>query len=652
MAMKTASPWWFSGVFAAGLFLFFLGERPFDHIDGVRMMFSGAGVVLMLGVTGLRVWTMFANRDERRAVERVLLFAQLGVCLALVLYALTTDAGRGLVGAGDLEEKALHRYTISMTVLWAIVLLCSLTPLLMIELSLGTSRRNQFSFADVAKSDAEQEAVESYRVREMATAGLTIGLAIAFLAVTCNVADQRNIRKDVSYFKTSSPGTSTVNIVKSVSEPMRVYLFFPEVNQVKNEIRGYFDSLKAEVNNLVIEEHDAVTELALAKQFKVQTNGTVVIAYGDKSENVRFTFDPEKARHRKTRGELRELDGKINTAMLKAIKQRRTAYLTIGHGELNDADTVWLKRRLRSSQVKRRLRELNYLVKDLGMANGLGSEIPDDASMVLILGPRETFLEEELGSISRYLKRGGRVLIALDPLMNATLGSLEGDLGVAFKRTAITDDKHYMVRSGTGADRRLIKTDRFSSHASVTTLGQARTGTGVAFVNAGSLVPAPLNEESQKRVKKTFVIKSMSSSFLDSKSNFRFDKVEEKRGQQNLVAAIEDPTAIPEPDGDTPPDAPAHLGMRAMVFADLEIFADSQLKFGGAIMFDDAIKWLGGEENLQGTIESEKDIIIEHTRNEDVLWFYSTIVGAPLFILGLGLWFGWWRRQRMQRRAS
>ena len=37
-----------------------------------------------------------------------------------------------------------------------------------------------------------------------------IALALSFLTVTCNVAEQRNVRRDLSYFRTSSPGTATV----------------------------------------------------------------------------------------------------------------------------------------------------------------------------------------------------------------------------------------------------------------------------------------------------------------------------------------------------------------------------------------------------------------------------------------------------------
>jgi len=41
---------------------------------------------------------------------------------------------------------------------------------------------------------------------------------------------------------------------------------------------------------------------------------------------------------------------------------------------------------------------VNYRVERLGLSQGLGSEIPGDASMVFVVGPREPFLPAELAS--------------------------------------------------------------------------------------------------------------------------------------------------------------------------------------------------------------------------------------------------------------
>jgi hypothetical protein len=356
---------------------------------------------------------------------------------------------------------------------------------------------------------------------------------------------------------------------------------------------------------------------------------------------------------RTARTELRQLDGKVHTALLKVVRTRRVAYLSVGHGELSDPDSLWERRGLKASEVKRRLRELNYQVKDLGVAQGLGNEVPDDANIVLILGPQEDLLDEELDALDRYLARGGRLLVALDPVGNATLGKLQGRLGLRFDRTPLTDDEKFMAQTRTIRDRRMIVTDRFSSHASNTTLSRAPSRHGMVFIEAGSLHETEF-AEGMPKAKRTHVIRTMPSAFADPNNNFSFDKETETRAQYNLATAIEDPSSKPAPAADGKQPVLDSEGMRAMVFSDVHTFADPiMIQLGGAqAMFDDAIKWLGGEESLAGEVVSEEDKYIEHTHNEDVLWFYATIVGAPLLVLAFGLWFGWWRRSRIQRRSA
>jgi hypothetical protein len=734
MAMRTASPWWFSLVFAGGLLLVFLGERPFGHLDSVRAVCTGAGALIVLAVTALRAWTMTASRGDRRRVERALLTCQIGVLSAVILYVLTTDWGRGLIGLGGLKDEALQRYMVPMAVLWSIVMVVSLVPLLMIETSLGTARRSRFSIADMRASEVAAEALEAFRVREMAASGLTMALAASLLMVTCNIAEQRNVRRDLSYFKTSSPGESTINIASSVSTPIKVLLFFPEVNQVKNEVHGYLQALAAAGGRITVEEHDRLVSAKLALEHRVRTDGTVVFVHGDKWESVQLTVDPEKAQRLSARMELRDFDRQVNTALLKVVRARRKAYMVAGHGELNDENSTWaFETGPAVRQLQNVLEALNYDVADLGMMEGLGNQVPDDADLVLLLAPRTQVSDEEMTALDDYLAGGGKMLIVLDPDTEVGLGRLEQRLGLKFVRTPITDDKNFYPRARTLTDRRIILTNHFSSHASMTTLSRSGPRNAILFLNSGSIENAEVPRETAPR--RTFVIRSMPEAFADVNQNFAFDEGTEQRRQYALVAAVEAkaegskagdktarkaegdkaaekaegekpaaegekpaaegekpaaegekaPAAGDKPAGEKAPaagdkpagdktaaekaagDKPAgdktagdkakaaeREPMRVMVFADADVFLDlhqSQFQILGA-MVADSVKWLGGEEHIAGEVESEKDVLIEHTRSEDVLWFYATIVGAPLLVLGLGVWFGWWRRQRVQRRAA
>jgi hypothetical protein len=664
MAMRTASPWWFSLLFAGSLLLIFLGERAFGYLDLVRAVFTGAGALLALGVTALRVFTVAASDGDRRRVERALLACHLGVLVALGLYWLTTPTGRGLLGLGDLEAEALDRFTVPLTVLWSIVMAVSLVPMLMIETSLGTARRTGFSFAGVRTSERAAEALEAFRVREMAASGLTIALAMSLLMVTCNIAEQRNVRRDLSYFKTSSPGQSTIQIARSVSDPIQVLLFFPPVNPVTTEVRGYMQSLAAAGGRITIAEHDRHLDKKLAQEYRVFDHGAIVLVHGSKFEKVQLTVDPEKIQKSAARMELRELDSKINTALLQVVRARRKAYMVVGHGELNDEMGTWGGRPgAQTAQITNILDALNYEALPLGIMNGLGSQVPDDADVVLLLAPTTPLSDEETAALDTYLASSGRMLIVLDPDTTVGLGRLEQRLGVRVERAPITDDKNFLPASRTLADRRIILTDQFSSHASTTTLSAA-TGSRSApqlqkilFLNSGSIENVDVPRDTAPR--RTFVIRSMREAFRDLNQNFSFDEGTEKRSQYALVAAIEsreDEAANQPRDPALPADVkPKADPMRVMVFADADMFIDEhQARWPqhlGALV-SDAIKWLGGEEHIAGEIESEKDVAIVHTKGEDVLWFYATIVGAPLVVLAFGVWFGWWRKQRTQRRPA
>ena len=72
-AMRTASPWWLSLGLGIGLLFLFLGERLFAHTTGMRGAFTMIGVVLVLGVTAIRGWTVMGSAGNRKRVEQVLL---------------------------------------------------------------------------------------------------------------------------------------------------------------------------------------------------------------------------------------------------------------------------------------------------------------------------------------------------------------------------------------------------------------------------------------------------------------------------------------------------------------------------------------------------------------------------------------------------
>ncbi len=643
MRMRTASPFWLSQVFGAGLLMVFLGERLIP-VDSVRVVLSGVGVAVVLVATAARAWAMTASKGSRRKIERTLLACHLGTVLALVLYAMTTSWAPASL-SGPHAQGAL-------VVLWVAVMISSLIPVLMIEISLGFSLRNKFEVGVDDSSPGAEAAVDFYRVREVAWSGLSIGFALCFLLVTCNVAHERNIQRDVSYFKTSMAGESTQNIVKSFTEPLEVHLFFPELNEAQEYVKGYFEQLAADTGNVEIHSHDRQAEPELAAEYKVDKDGEIVLVRGN-AEPQKITIpaneldDPERLRKGKT---LRTLDEKVNKELMKLARDKRKAYLITGHGELNDPESMprelkGIVPQRRTTRLRQALGGLNYEVKELGLLE-LSKDVPDDATVVILLAPTVPLQPAEWNTLGRYLDKGGRLLIALDPKSNTGLGSLEGRLGVRMVPGDLTDDKAYLPQRGNPSDRRFAITTQFSAHASTTALSRA-VDHGLVLIDSGALEDVPFADP-KHAPKKTVTLRSMESSWMDLNNNFAFDKDTEKRQRWNIGVALEGPKI----DGKD--------GFRALVYSDADLFADALIQQRGmravimvsGPLFDDSVKWLGGEEVFAGEIVSEEDTTIEHTKNEKAAWFLVTVLGVPIIVLIAGLSLTSMARRRRTAGAS
>lgn len=668
MAMRTASPWWASLGFAIGLILIFVGERAFAHSDSIAPIATWLGVAIVVGITGLRAWTMVGSRGARRRVEAVMLACQLGALAALAIYVLTTKTGLGWIGITDVNGKGADKARTILTVAWVLVMLTSLVPLAVVELSLGLANRGAI---DRRTDSGDDAAVEYVRVRELAQSGLTIALAAALLMTTCNVASERNIRKDVSYFKTSSPGESTINIVKNSGQPIRALIFFPQVNEVGNEVTGYFESLAAQSGKLTVEIHDFQTEPTLAARYGVTKEGTVALTRALPSEDnppepkpgepkaprpkaELWDIDTKMDTARRGKNGLRTMDREINTRLLKLVRAKRTLYVTVGHGELNDPGSIAAEFKdtgpqRRTTVFKSRLGQLNYDVKDLGFVQ-LSQDVPDDATLVIMLAPTQPLQDAELAALDRYVAKGGRLLVALDPRGKATLGPLESRLGVSFVSTSLADDKQYYPVHRSPADHGWIVTTQFSAHASTTSLSRAAANQGLLLIDAGALVDHAFADGAAP--KRTYVIRTGPGAFADTNGNFEFDEGE-KRDRYNVAAAIEGPSPGNGDDG-KPKD-----GFRAFVTSDADLFADLQISQGGMVftdlvsgpLLDDAIKWLGGEESFVGDIVSEDDVPIQHSPGQEATWFYLTIFGGPLLVLVVGL-VGTRRRYRAPKATA
>ncbi len=607
---------WMDWLVPAGLAAVFFSFRIFAEIPWLRWAFLalGAGGVLAAMLIRYQGW----NRQEgdRREIAAWLFFPTLGCFTALLGLVAGTEAGVEWLGLHFDSVPDEIKYRRICLVASTLVLAASILPLLAAQWSVRRGKGRDPSRVDLL------------RIRETTGNALSLALAGCGLSLMGYVAAASDVTVDVSYFKTSRPGDAVQELVRNAPEEVEVALFFPAVNSVLDEVRTYFRELQAASGNLVLEEYDRYADREAATEFTVRSDGSVVFRRGDRVERILLSTELREAR-----GRLREFDSHVQQALLKLNRSRAMAYLTIGHGEASDPLTRMEDQQALGNEPPRRgaiapgapsplevlrtmLDLLNYGVQDLGLRQGLGEAVPDDAAMVAILAPRRPFLDEELAALERYLDAGGSLLIALEPRGDFNYDWLERTLGIVYDPVMTLVEQGHIRQFGNDADRRLVIANRFSAHESVTTPSR-QGGGGVLVVGSGEV---GLAEDSVPGLRSTLVLRSPDQSFLDRNENFQRDADEEMESR-GLVAAVE---------GDS---------LRALVYGDAELFSDqvlASLNLNRA-MVADGIRWLGREEMFAGQVTSEEDIPIMHTRSENVAWFYAIILGAPALVLGLGL---------------
>ena len=365
--------------------------------------------------------------------------------------------------------------------------------------------------------------------------------------VTCQVAKERNVQRDVSYFKTSSPGESTQAHRRARrSDPIKVLLFFPRANEVKEQVRDYFDALASASGHMQIEEHDRFVDAELAGKYKVTKDGVIVLVQGtgdkEKSQTIEVDTDIEKAR--KGASKLRNFDREVNSQLMKLVREKRKAYVMTGHGEITDPDSVppELKGRVperRTTVFKKRLGDLNYEVKDLGLID-LAKDVPDDATIVIMLAPTVPLQPAEWAALVALPRQGrppddrARSEGGSEPRRARGQARRQVQPGAADRRPGVPAAARQRRRIAGSRSRRSSRRTRRRRRC------RARSTRASSLIDSGALEDAPFTAKGEQP-KKTMTIRSMESSFLDLNDNFSFDAATEKRQKWNIGAAIEGP---------------------------------------------------------------------------------------------------------------
>src|SRR6185436_6496244 len=133
-----------------------------------------------------------------------------------------SETGKKLLGVAAMKPETRARFESGAAVMWIALLLLSVLPLIFGEMALGPMRRAAM--------------IEARRVKAALRSGLVLAAAAIYGALFTYTAGELDYKVDFSFYRTARPSESTKNIAASSSEPIVVRVFFPQLNEVGNEV--------------------------------------------------------------------------------------------------------------------------------------------------------------------------------------------------------------------------------------------------------------------------------------------------------------------------------------------------------------------------------------------------------------------------------
>ena len=462
------------------------------------------------------------------------------------------------------------------------------------------------------------------RYGALATVSVLVALAIV-VAVNYLFAREHK-RWDLTSNRQNSLSQQTIKILTELKSPVKFMVFDRQTDL--DRFRSRLDEYAYQSRQVSAEYIDPDTKPVVAKQYEIQSYGTVVVEYMGRRE--RATSDSEQD---------------LTNAIIKVMSgTQRTIYFLQGHGEKDPTRTE----REGYSAVGETLKRDNYKIETLVLAQL--KDVPANATAVIAAGPTSDLLPDEVQALTRYLANAGKVMILLDPsLLPAqaypNLVGLLKDWSVEVGNNIIVDV------SGASNDPSLAVAANYPSHPVTdrfTTLTVYPVARSVEPVTggAGGRTAQAIVETSPR----SWAEVSLDS--LKAKTGVKMEPEKgDKQGPVAIAVAVSAPVASATPATPEPPPAhgakePPTPESRLVVFGDADFPSNAYGGIpGNPNLFANAVNWLAQQENLIAIRPAPaKDRRVTMTARQQQGVFLASILVLPVLIFGSGIYV-WWRRR-------
>ena len=420
------------------------------------------------------------------------------------------------------------------------------------------------------------------------TLGL-VGCGILVLVLTY----RHNLRVDLSPQRSYTLSTHAKKILAELPRDVHMTVFVRSEDPRTPQLKDLLWRITQATPRVTYEFVDLNRSPALARQYGIDRYGAIVVESGGRRRDV---SNPSEAL--------------VMGALLAVTREReRMVYFVTGHGERSPDDA---DRKNGLSVVKGTLEDDQFVVRTLPLMQT--ESVPIDATVVVMAGPRKDYLPGELTQIEGYLRRGGNLLLLLDPETPPSIAAFAASLGIVATGDRVVVDPEQRLAGGEGVT--VMVADLLSS-----------------FLVSGTLEAPPVFSYARPleileptSTSAIGFLKTSSASYTVPSAEVRSDTARRTSGALLVGAAL-----VPTPDRNG----------RVIVIGDSDFATNGIIDYlGNKDLFVNAINWLARDESLLAARAQTKEVgreqfFVTETQGAWSFWLATVLQPAAFFAAGL-----------------
>lgn len=447
-------------------------------------------------------------------------------------------------------------------------------------------------------------------------------IVLAVCILLYSLAMRHNQRWDVTRGKRFTLAEQSVKLVQNLKEPLKVIGFFRLEDREREQFEDLLKQYAQHSDKLTYEVVDPDRQPARTQQYEVTAYNTIVVAGSNKQEKL---FRVEEAA--------------LTNAIVKVIRDtKKVIYFVSGHGEAALTDTE----RAGYSLAKQYLEEQNYVVHDIVLARQ--SDVPADAAVLVVAGPRQDFLEPEVHMLKAFVERGGRLLLMLDPETSPALLPFAKQYGLELSADVVIETNP--LGRLIGGDYLMPVVMSYDQHPITKDLGNLMTiFPFVRSVQVAGQLPEGVTAQTLASTSTESWAETDLATLKAGQS--AFDANTDRKGPISIAAVATIPAA--KPPAPAAPATPAttegteklpERPARLVVFGDSEFASNNFFPSpGNGNLFLNTVSWLAEEDDLLAIRPRERGnsgpIMLTEAQAPWIFWI--PVVFLPFGVLAIGI---------------